>query len=139
MNDDLTPTLRGPRARFLSLTQVAIQPLAGGQATELPYLALNKSQTLFLGELGNGSEPGGLARQPGTLNSIHLTLSHGHQVQGLLYRPDGKRYSDVLNDDREFLPLIEATVRWPAGIARRFPFLLANKAHLSRADESAGS
>lgn len=136
VNDVLTPTLRGPRLRFVSLTQVTIQPVAGGDATEMPYLALNKAQTLFLGELGTGAEPGGLARQPGNLMAVRLTLSQGHQMQGLLYRPDGKRISDVLNDDREFLPLIEAVVRWPAGVARRFPFLLANKAHLSRVDEA---
>ncbi|GIW11296.1 MAG: hypothetical protein K6U89_03775 [Chloroflexi bacterium] len=137
LNDILSSALKGPRTRFLPLTQVTIQPLAGGEPVVSPFVALNKAQVLLVGERQGGPasvEPG-LSRAGLRRVAVRALLSGQISLTGALFCPAGKRTLDVLNDEREFLPVVAVTVRWPAGVAGQFEFAAVNKGQLQRVEE----
>jgi hypothetical protein len=139
MNDVLSSALKGPRTRFLPLTEVTVHPLAGGDAVGSPFVALNKAHVLLVGERGGGvvSVEPGISRAGLRRVAIRATLTGQIGVTGGLVCLPGKRTLDVLNDEREFLPIIGATVRWPVGAAGQFDFIALNKAHIQRVEEIA--
>ncbi|GIW06460.1 MAG: hypothetical protein KatS3mg060_1265 [Dehalococcoidia bacterium] len=139
VNDILSSALKGPRSRFLPLTEVTVHPLAGGDAVVSPFVALNKAHLLLIGERSGGvpSAETGTSRAGLRRVAIRATLSGQIGVTGAIICLGGKRTLDVLNDEREFLPVVGATVRWPAGAAGQFDFVAVNKAHIQRVEEIA--
>ncbi|MFN8533670.1 MAG: hypothetical protein U0556_08995 [Dehalococcoidia bacterium] len=138
-NDILSSALKGPKSRFLPLTEVTIHPLGGGTPIASPFVALNKGQVVLLGERGTSPasvEPA--AVRPGLRRvAVRLLLSSQIGLTGAIISQSGRRTLDVLNDEREYLPVVGATVRWPAGAAGQFDFVAVNKAHIQRLEEIA--
>ncbi|MCS6800811.1 MAG: hypothetical protein RMM58_09260 [Chloroflexota bacterium] len=139
VNDILSSALKGPRSRFLPLTSVTIHPLAGGDTVASPFVALNKAHLLLLGERSGGVSSVETAISRANLRrvAIRALLTGQIGLTGAIVCLAGKRTLDVLNDEREFLPVVGATVRWPAGAAGQFDFVAVNKAHLQRVEEIA--
>lgn len=139
LNDILSSALKGPRSRFLPLTQVTLHPLSGGEAIESPFVAVNKAHLLVVGERSGGvpSVETAISRAGLRRVAIRACLSGNVGVTGAIVCLAGKRTLDVLNDEREFLPIVGATVRWPVGAAGEFDFVAINKAHLQRVEEIA--
>jgi hypothetical protein len=130
-NDWVSRTVKAPRTRFLPVTNARIRSLSGGEELALPFVAVSKAHIALIGEPAMPSS----AREsaPGEVSEVAMLLDPGISVAGRLFLPTGRRISDVLNDDRDFLPLVEATVRWPGGVERRFPFVAVAKARVMRA------
>ena len=139
VNDVLSSALKGPRLRFLPLTNVTIQSLSGGDPVVSPFVALHKAHVLLFGERAGSvaSVEPGISRAGLRRAAIRATLSGHIGVTGALVCLPGKRTLDVLNDERDFLPIVAATVRWPAGAAGQFDFVAVNKAHIQRVEEIA--
>jgi hypothetical protein len=137
LNDVLSSALKGPRSRFLPLTQVTVQPLAGGDPAVSPFVALNKAQIVLVGERGGGpsSVESAVSRSGIRRVAIRAALAGNLGLTGAIVCVGGKRTLDVLNDDRDFLPVVNATVRWPAGVGGQFEFVAINKAQIHRIEE----
>jgi hypothetical protein len=135
LNDVLSTTLRGPRTRFLPLTDVAIQPIGSGVPSATAFSALNKSQVLLIGEVGSPPAVKSDEKRSGTTVTVRLNLVGGHSVNGTVYCQSGRRTIDVLNDEREFLPMVDVVAKLAAGVARRFAFVAINKTHIHRLEE----
>jgi hypothetical protein len=139
LNDILSSALKGPRSRFLPLTHVTLHPLVGGEAIATPFVALNKAHLVVVGERSGGvaSVETAISRAGLRRVAIRASLSGNVGLTGAVVCLPGKRTLDILNDEREFLPVVSATLRWPVGAAGQFDFVAVNKAHLQRVEEIA--
>ncbi|MCS7002540.1 MAG: hypothetical protein NZ518_06810 [Dehalococcoidia bacterium] len=137
VNDILAPDRKGPRTRAIPLTNVTVHPLTGGDIYTTPFIALVKAQVVLLGE---PTEPDPAPRRVdpagGRWLPVSLQTANQCDISATVFCPPGKRLLDVVNDDREFLPLVDATVRWPAGVARAFAFVAVNKQQIVWIEEA---
>lgn len=140
LNDVLSPSLKGPRTRFVPVTDVSIQALAGGEPSLVPFVALNKSHVQFVGEASPSRPMPGFeqVRESMRLVAVRIHLAGAIVLTGAILCPPGRRILDVSNDEREFVPVLGARARWPSGVAATFDFLAVAKAQIVRLEEIGG-